>query len=337
MHLNGQAFGVRMARQGVLEDLKLQPVARRYPGPGEVEIEVRALGLNLREVLKALDFYAGHEVVRVDGGDPNLAMTFDGDCAGRVVSVGSDVTRFRAGDDVLGMGNDVFGSHAILPVSYLVRKPADMGFEEAVTIPVVFLTAWHALRTLARMQSGESILIHSAAGGVGLAAVQLSQLIGAEIFATAGNEEKREFLRGLGIRHVMGSRTFDFVGEVMEATGGRGVDVVLNSLAGDFIPKSLSVLAPFGRFLEIGKRDIYGNTPLGLYPFRRNLSFFGIDLLQMAPEKIAALFDEVMQYFERGDLKPLHHSVFPLSEVVKAFRHMRRANHIGKIVISLAK
>jgi NADPH:quinone reductase-like Zn-dependent oxidoreductase len=335
MQVSEQAYRVQMARVGVLEDLQLQPVSRREPEPGEVEIEVRALGLNLREVLKALDFYAGHEVAKIVDGDPSSSLTFDGDCAGTVVAVGPDVTRLRVGDEVMGMGNDVFGSFAILPASYLVRKPAHLSFTEAVTIPVVFLTVWHALRTQARMQPGESVLIHSAAGGVGLAAVQLSQFIGAEIFATAGSEEKHEFLRGLGIEHVMSSRNYDFVEEILKVTGGRGVDVVLNALAGEFIPKSISVLAPFGRFLEIGKRDIYGDSQLGLYPFRRNLSFFGIDLLQMEAGKIETLFAEVMQYFEGGELRPLHHSVFHISEVAKAFRHMRRANHIGKIVISL--
>jgi NADPH:quinone reductase-like Zn-dependent oxidoreductase len=165
--------------------------------------------------------------------------------------------------------------------------------------------------------------------------VRVAQLAGAEIFATAGNEEKRQFLRGLGIRHVMDSRSFDFVEQTLSLTQGWGVDVVLNALSGEFIHKSLSLLAPFGRFLEIGKRDIYENTPLGLYAFRKSLTFSVIDVLQMPPSTIRSLLQEVMQYFECGDLKPLPHRTFPISEVAGAFRYMRRANHIGKIIISL--
>ena len=134
---------------------------------------------------------------------------------------------------------------------------------------------------------------------------------------------------------VMDSRSYDFAGEVMRLTGGQGVNVVLNSLSGEFIPRSLALLAPFGRFLEIGKRDIYENASLGLYPFRNNLSFFAIDLIQMPVARFMPLLRELMQLFETGDLKPLHHRVFPISDVVNAFRHLRRANHIGKVVISL--
>jgi NADPH:quinone reductase-like Zn-dependent oxidoreductase len=141
----------------------------------------------------------------------------------------------------------------------------------------------------------------------------------------------------LDIQHVMDSRTLDFADQILHLTGGKGVDVVLNALAGEFIPKSISVLAPFGRFLEIGKRDIYDNTALPLYPFRRNLSFFAIDMLQMELPRIGRLLEEVMQHFEHGHLKPLHHRVFPMSEVAGAFRHMRRAHHIGKIVVSVGE
>lgn len=234
----------------------------------------------------------------------------------------------------LGMGYDVFGSYATLPASLFVPKPAGMSYEEASTIPGVFLTAYYALHHLAHMAREEKVLIHAAAGGVGLAAVQMAQWAGAEIFATAGHEDKRDFLRALGIRHVMDSRSLDFAGEVMRITNGRGVDIVLNSLAGEFIPRSLSVLAPFGRFLEIGKRDIYDNSSLALYPFRKNLTFFAIDVLQIELPRLGRLLEEIMQHFAEGHFRPLHHCVFPFSEAAGAFRLMRRAHHIGKVVVS---
>jgi NADPH:quinone reductase-like Zn-dependent oxidoreductase len=271
---------------------------------------------------------------------PEGFITFSGDCAGKIVAVGEDVEGFEIGDEVMGIAPISFSSFATIPTYLLVPKPSNLSFEEAVTIPSTFLTAYYALYNLGRLSKGDRVLIHAATGGVGLAAVQLSQIAGAEIFATAGNPEKREFLCSLGVNYVMDSRTLAFADEVMELTNGKGVDVILNSLAGEFISKSLSVLAKFGRFLEIGKRDIYENSQLGLYPFRNNLSFFAIDLEQVwleRPDFTMSLFREVMRSFEDGILKPLPHKVFPIFEVVSAFRYMRKAKHIGKIVVSLIK
>jgi NADPH:quinone reductase-like Zn-dependent oxidoreductase len=317
-----------MSRPGMLGDLKLCASERRFPGPGEIEIEVCALGLNLREVLKALGLYGDVQDVE------RSSITFGGDCAGRVLSVGPGVERFRPGDEVLAFGSDVFGSFVTLPAACAARKPRHLGFEDAATIPIAFLTAYYSLYTLARLRKGESVLIHAASGGVGLAAVQLCHLAGARIFATAGSERKREFLRGLGIEHVLNSRSLEFADQILAVTKNAGVDVVLNSLAGEFIEKSLSVLGPFGRFLEIGKRDIQENTRIGLAPFRKNLSFFAIDLEQMSNEFLSSLMDELLVRFENGELRPLEHQVFPISNVVDAFRYMRKAAHIGKIVIS---
>src|SRR5207302_9094177 len=178
-----------------------------------------------------------------------------------------------------------------------------LSFEEAAAIPVTFLTAHYAVNHLARMGEGERVLIHAAAGGVGLSAVQLAQRAGAEIFATAGSPEKRAFLQYIGVKHVMDSRSLAFAEEVMQRTGGKGVDIVLNSLPGEYIPKSLSILAPHGRFLEIGKMDIYMNRALDLYPFSNNLSYFAIDMDRLCRERSALihlLSLEVMAYFKDG-------------------------------------
>jgi NADPH:quinone reductase-like Zn-dependent oxidoreductase/acyl carrier protein len=213
-----------------------------------------------------------------------------------------------------------------------------MGMEDAATIPIVFLTAHYALNHLGRMQAGERVLIHAAAGGVGMAALQLAQRAGAEVFATAGSPEKRALLESLGVRHVMDSRSLDFAGEVLRRTGGEGVDLVLNSLAGEAIPKSLSVLRPYGRFLEIGKRDIYGDMRLSLLPFQKSLSYFAIDLDRMfrdRPAFVGGLFREVMRGFQEGTLRPIPRQSFPVSRVAEAFRHMALARHTGKIVLTL--
>jgi phthiocerol/phenolphthiocerol synthesis type-I polyketide synthase C len=231
-----------------------------------------------------------------------------------------------------------FGSFVTASAGLVSRKPASLSFDEAATIPIAFITAVYALRHLSQLSEGDRILIHSASGGVGLAAVQIAQQVGAEIFATAGSPEKRAFLESLGVPHVMDSRSTAFADEVMARTDGKGVDVVLNSLAGEGMLKSLDVLAPFGRFLEIGKRDIYENRELGLAPFKKQLSYFSIDLERLFGERPAVgvkLFREVMQGFETGVFKPLRLQVFPITEAVHAFREMAQAKHIGKIVVSL--
>ncbi len=323
-------FRLESHNPGSLDDLTLQPTERRRPGAGEVEIRLHSAALNFRDVLKALGVYPG--------ANPDEVVTFGGDAAGTVVAVGPGVSQFRSGDEVMGFVPVTYSSHVTASARFLSRKPGHLTFDEAVTIPAVFLTAYYALIHLARLQCGERILIHAATGGVGLAAVQLSQRIGAEIFATAGSPEKRDYLRSLGIQHVMDSRSLAFADEVMEITKGSGVNVVLNSLAGEFLTKSLGTLGVCGRFLEIGKRDIYDNRPLGLYPFRNNLAFFAIDLEQawdVYPDVITGLNEEMMELFARDELRPLPYRVFPVSEVVEAFRYIRQTRQIGKVVISM--
>lgn len=187
------------------------------------------------------------------------------------------------------------------------------------------------------MQRGESILIHAGTGGVGQAAIQVAKHLGLKIFATAGTPEKRELLTAMGVGHVMSSRTLAFADEVMDATGGRGVDAVLNSLAGDFIPKSLSILAPFGRFLEIGKVDIYRNAKIGLQPLKDNISYFVIDLTQHLRDRrefVVQMFREIADGFAAGYYQPVPLNLFPIAEVVDAFRFMAQGKHVGKNVLT---
>jgi phthiocerol/phenolphthiocerol synthesis type-I polyketide synthase C len=183
------------------------------------------------------------------------------------------------------------------------------------------------------------VLIHGAAGGVGIAAIQLAKHLGAEIFATAGTDAKRDFVRLLGADHVFDSRSNAFADEVMRASGGAGVDVVLNSLAGDAIARNLRLLRPFGRMLELGKRDFYENSHIGLRPLRNNISYFGIDadqLLAQRPDTARRVFIDLMALFAEGSLHPLPHRTFDAADIATAFRHMQASRHIGKVVVTFA-
>jgi NADPH:quinone reductase-like Zn-dependent oxidoreductase len=210
-----------------------------------------------------------------------------------------------------------------------------MGLTAAATLPATFATAVYALRHLGNLRRGERLLVHGAAGALGLAAVQLARAVGAEVYATAGTPEKRELLRELGATRVMDSRSLAFADEIREATGGEGVDVVLNSLAGEALVRGLSVLKPLGRFLEVGKRDFFENGRLG-FRLLQQRSFHAIDLdkvIALAPDLTRALLDEVRALAEAGTIAPLPHRVFPLARASEAFATMLRSRHVGKLVI----
>src|SRR5687768_12645793 len=306
---------------------------RREPGPGEVEIEVHAVGLNFKDVMITMGLLPDEAL---EGGYTGKALGME--CSGTITAVGRDVAGLEVGDAVMTAAPGALRTNLTVNAQFVVRKPDHIGFEEAATIPITFLTAYYSLHYLGRIQARDRVLIHAAAGGVGLAAIQLAQRAGAEVFATAGTPAKRDLLRALGVRYVMDSRSLAFANEVMEFTGGQGVDIVLNSLSGEAIPKSLSILSAYGRFIEIGKRDIYENSKLGLRPFRNNLSLFAVDLDKLCaqrPELVQTFLHNVMQAFEDGSLHALPHRVFSVSDIVSAFRYMAQAKHTGKVVVSM--
>jgi acyl transferase domain-containing protein/aryl carrier-like protein len=322
-------YRLEIGRSGTIESLELRTAKRCAPAPGEVEIEIVAAALNFSDVMKVLGLYPGL---------PEGPVSLGAECAGVVARVGQGVTEYAVGDEVVAVAPFAFGSHGLVSTELVAKKPSHLSFEEAATIPIAFLTAAHALDELAQMEQGESVLIHSASGGVGLAAVQLAQRAGVNIFATAGTESKREYLAGLGVEHVMDSRSLAFADQLVKQNNGRGVDIILNSLPGEAIPRGLDTLAECGRFLEIGKRDIYGNSRLGLHAFRNNLSFFAIDLDQLMrkrPQRIGRLLRKLMAEFDDQRLAPLPSSTFPISDIQAAFSYMRQGKHIGKIVISM--
>jgi phthiocerol/phenolphthiocerol synthesis type-I polyketide synthase C len=317
---------------GQLRNLRWEAHPRRELAPGEIEVDVRATGLNFRDVMYALGLLSDEAIENGFAG-PTLGFEF----AGVVSRSGSEDSIFNAGDEVVGFGPSSFGNRVITQAAAIAHLPPDISFEAAATIPSTFFTVYYALHHLAQLQADEKVLIHGAAGGVGIAAVQVAKWLGAEIYATAGSDEKRDFLRLLGVDHIFDSRSLTFADQIMAQTGGQGVDVVLNSLAGEAINRNFQVLKPFGRFLELGKRDFYENTRIGLRPFRNNVSYFGIDadqLMLVRPDLTRRLFAEIMALFADGVLHPLPYRAFEAEDVVDAFRYMQQARQIGKIVIT---
>ena len=327
----GAAVQLDLPPAGQLRSLAWRRHSLRAPERDEVAIEVRAAGLNFRDVMFAMGQLTD-EALESGFAGPGLGM----ELSGVVLAAGSQASGLRPGDEVLAFAPSSFSTRVVTKAAAVVKKPAFWSFEAAATVPVAFLTAYYALHDLARLEERQKILIHGAAGGVGIAAVQLAQLAGAEIFGTAGSDAKRDFLRLLGVDHVLDSRSLAFADEIMERTRGEGVDVVLNSLAGEAMSRSLRVLRPFGRFLELGKRDFYENTRVGLRPFRNNISYFGIDADQLMlerPELTRRLLQELMALFRNGQLSPLPYRAFPAAEAVEAFRYMQQSRQTGKVVL----
>ncbi len=300
-------------------------------GAGEIVVKVAAAGLNFRDVMWAMGLLP--EEALEDG---FAGATIGMELSGHVVAVGEGVSDLAVGDAVMAIASDAFSTHAVVSRAGVARLPSGLDPVAAASVPVAFLTAYYAMVELGRMQAGETILIHGAAGGVGLAAIQIAKLKGAKIIATAGTQEKRRFLTMLGVDHVFDSRTLAFVEDVRRVTNGAGVDLVLNSLFADAMELSLQLVKPFGRFLELGKRDYYGDSKIGLRPFRRNISYFGIDadqLLVNQPALTRRIFTEIGALFEEGRLSPLPFRAFDHDEIGNAFRLMQNAGHIGKIVV----
>lgn len=318
--------------RGSLASLRFAALTQTELAPDEIRIDVRAGSLNFRDVMLAMGG------IPTSGDEPSFGRQQIGsDCAGVVTAVGNEVTEFCVGDEVMAMAAGSLGSSTSTSALLACQKPASLSFAEAASLPTAFLTVWYALVHLARLQPGERLLVHAATGGVGLAAIQVASLIGAEVFATAGSPQKREYLASIGIDHVMDSRTLAFADEIRERTTGRGVDVVLNSLTGEAIERGIASLAPYGRFVEIGKRDIYANRNLGLEPFRRNLAFLSLDLDRLCAEKpqsVHGMLGELSTHFASGALVPPPLQRFDLPDIENAFRFMAQTKHIGKVVLT---
>ncbi|WP_394827934.1 SDR family NAD(P)-dependent oxidoreductase [Pendulispora albinea] len=320
------AWHLEAQTKGTLESLALVPYppAQAPVGPGQVRVAVHAAGLNFRDVLDALGMYPGE------------ARPLGGEGAGVVLEVGEGVTNVAAGDRVLGLLPAAFGPIAITDHRLIARMPEGWSFVEAAGVSVVFLTAYYALVDLARLRAGESVLVHAAAGGVGMAATQLARHLGAEVFATA-SPGKWETLRELGFdeAHRASSRTTAFEDHFRRVTDGRGVDVVLDSLARELVDASLRLLPRGGRFIEMGKTDLRDAHTVGIeHP---GVAYRAFDLAEAGADRIQEMLGELMALFARGVLRPLPTTVRDIRHAPHAFRSFGQARHVGKMVFTLPR
>ncbi|KAI1134071.1 putative FSP1 [Hypoxylon sp. FL0543] len=336
LHQTGRPLSMQVGIPGLLNTLAFDDDPCVASGsdslPADViEIEPKAYGVNFRDVMVAMG-QLNERVMGLEG-------------AGVITRVGSEAAEhgFAVGDHVFCLLRDSFRSRASVEWTSVMRMPTGITFEEAASLPVIFVTAYISLVEIARLQRGESVLIHAAAGGVGQAAIMLAKHLGAEIFATVGTPDKRKLIiekYSIPPERIFNSRDTSFAPAVLAATSGRGVDVVLNSLAGPLLQESFNVLASFGRFVEIGKRDLELNSSLEMSPFCRTVSFSSIDLLQLARHKghdVHRVLAEVANLVENKVLTPVHPiSVYPISDAAKAFRLLQTGKHVGKVVLSVS-
>jgi len=325
-------FHATMRSPGVIDHVGLSEIPLQPVGPGQVRVRISAVGLNFRDIMAVTGLLPIE--AEPEPAWENLGLEF-----GAVVEcVGEGVSEFKPGDRVMGLGKRCLQRFMTIEAQALTVLPDHISLAQAATIPSAFATAHYALNHVGRMRAGDKVFIHVATGGVGTAAVQLAQAAGAEIFATAGNPAKRRRLKELGVPHVMDSRSLKFADDVTRITKGEGVDILLNSLPGDYIAKGLEIMAPYGRFLEIGKRDVYEDAPVGMKALRRNVSLSVLDLAAMGeerPDLLAQMFRELGEMLDSQALSPLPYTEFPISQIGDAIRYMSQAKHVGKVVVTL--
>ncbi|KAL6720039.1 hypothetical protein ACLMJK_001960 [Lecanora helva] len=325
-----RALALRIGTHGRLDSFRFEddPVYGRPLKADDIEIEVKGVGLNFKDIMAAMG-----QLQELD-----LGL----DCSGIVSRVGSGVTHTKPGDKVMTWTPGSFRSFVRSPESMCVQVPEGMGLGIAASLPLVYSTAYYALYEVARIRKGETVLIHGAAGGVGQAAIILAYHLGAEVFATVSSSTKKQVLIeqfGVPEDHIFNSRDDSFVSGVMRMTNQRGVNVVLNSLAGEALQNSWHCIAWFGRFVEMGRKDIESNTGLDMAPFIRNISFHSINLVGLLKHdvvKCSEVMREVVDLFRQGIAKPIHPTTFmPFSQIEEGFRLMQMGKHIGKIVFEV--
>jgi acyl transferase domain-containing protein/acyl carrier protein len=310
--------------RGTIEGLKFLPLERRAPGADDVEVAVEASSLNFRDVMNVLGMYPGEA--------GQLGLEF----AGCITRIGYGVSTWNVGDRVMGIAWGSFATHVVTSAALITAIPDGLDMESAATIPNAFLTAHYCLIRTARLAEGERLLIHSGAGGVGMAAIQIALDAGAEVFTTAGSDEKRAYLRSLGVQHVLDSRSLDFSRQIVELTSGRGVDVVLNALSGEFIGASFAALAERGRFVEIGKIGLWSDEQVEALD--KNIEYSIIDLADVindTPRIIGEELDRIHDLVSAGRIRPLPHRVFAFDEAQAAFRYMAQARHTGRVILRI--
>lgn len=317
---------------GDLESLEFTAFERVPPGPGEIEVAVASSTINFADVLVAFGRYPTFE---------GYQQQLGGDFAGVVTAVGPDVTEHKVGDHVGGLSrNGCWGTFVVADARHAVTLPPEVPLDAAAAVPTASATAWYGLHDLARIAPTDKVLIHSGTGGVGQAAIAIARAVGCEIFATAGSPQRRQLLRDMGIERVYDSRSTRFADQIRRDTGGYGVDVVLNSLPGAAQRAGIEVLALGGRFIELGKRDIYRDSRLGLFPFRRNLSLFAVDLALLTvshPDAVRRLLTTVYRRTATGELPLPHTTHYPIRDAAAAVRLVAGAGHTGKVVLAVPR
>ncbi len=317
---------------GDLQSMEFVALDRVPPGPGQIEVAVTASSINFADVLVAFGKYPSFE-----GRLPQLGADF----AGVVTAVGPDVTDHQVGDHVGGLSpHGCWSTFVICDAQLAAKLSAGLTDSQAAAVTTAYATAWYGLNDLARIKAGDRVLIHSATGGVGQAAMAIARAAGAQIFATAGSPQRRRLLHDMGIEHVYDSRSVEFAEQIRRDTDGYGVDVVLNSLTGAAQRAGLELLSFGGRFVEIGKLDVYGNTRLGLYPFRRGLTFYYVDLALISitqPDRVHELLTTVYNLVADGVLPAPPSTHYPLADAANAIRAMSLAEHTGKLLLDMPR
>jgi polyketide synthase 5 len=329
--LDRDGVRVQIRTSGAPEWLDLVACERTPPGPGQIEVAISASGINFTDVLIATGRFPSF-----DGYLPQLGTDF----AGVVTAVGPGVTEHHVGDHVGGIADGCWRTFVTCAADSAVPLPAGLSDSQAAAVTTAHATAWYGLHDLARIDSGDKVLIHSATGGVGQAAIAIARAAGADIFATAGSPDRRQMLRDMGIEHVYDSRSVEFAEKIRRDTGDAGVDIVLNSVTGAAQRAGIDILAFGGRFVEIGKRDIYRNTRLGLSSFRRNLSFHAVDLALMSqshPKRLRDLLCTVYGLVADGELPMPQSTKYPITDAADAIRVMSEAQHTGKLVLDITR
>ena len=325
-------FRLVLDNAGQISGLEMKTCELSELGPEDVEVEIAAAALNFRDIMVALGLLPALAYER-----SALGHEIGMEASGTVRRVGAAVANCRIGDKVAFIAGGCIGNRLVVNQGLVFAKPGRLSMEEAASVLSVYVTSYYALVHLARLRKGQRVLIHSALGGVGQAAIAIAKYTGAEIYATAGSESKRQRLLELGVKAAFDSHSFDWYGELMTATGGEGVDVVLNSLAGRHIELCLQALRPGGWHCEIGKVDIYADNKLGMRVFRKNLRFAAIEvdrLMADDPPLARELSQTCLDLLDRGVLPPLPVTVFPYADHAKAFRLMTTGQHQGKLVLT---
>jgi acyl transferase domain-containing protein/NADPH:quinone reductase-like Zn-dependent oxidoreductase/aryl carrier-like protein len=326
-----ESYSVNPPDNGLLDDLELSESKTRKIGSKEVLIDNLATGLNYRDILLATNQLPSD--ARTGG---ILGNSLGIECSGIIRNLGKDVKGFEIGDEVIAFGPTNISNRVHADYRLCVHKPEKLNFFEAVSIFNTYYTAYYSLVHLGRLKKGEKVLIHGAAGGVGIAAIQIVLKMGAEVYATA-SPKKHDFLRSIGVTNIYNSRSLNFKDQILQSTEGYGVDIVLNSIAGKSIHQSLKCLAPLGRFVELGKMDTNSNARIGLELLKRNCSFLIVDLDRFPIEESNKFLKKSIDFFNSNGFPSHPHKLYPVSKIKEAFQYFMQGQHIGKIVIDMRK